>query len=727
LSFCPEDKLLLACAGAPFRPNGRESVRELLAVDLDWHYVLETSIRHAVSPLVHAALVEAAAPDELAALIPGTIREELRSLYDMTGARSRRLYAELAEIARSFRRAGVDAVALKEIPLALNAFPELALRPIGDLDLLIRAADYESAVKALGGRGYEPVPLPELPFTRKYACAHHLRRAEDEVWVDLQWNLAEREFDLYGEGSFTFDPELMWDAARPLVLGPDAVFAAPRPEPMLFHLCLHAEGHGYSEIVLFADVAALLHRETIDWDEVAALAGRYDAESSVYYVLLHAQRLLGAAVPDDALRRLEPAYVDGPLANAVFENLTPLHLALDDARSHARPPTAVAAAMEAVVREQAVAAMFLWREVNDVMRGFTEGGGGLVVLTGASSERIYPDAALAPFGLITAVVLVDDLRHLTESLNARGFVEHGSDGDRRSVKTVAIESRDPVLEDHVVELDVEWTVAREWTRADVLGDHGRRSKRETALALIRQRKDADDGARLRAHVNVLALKPEDALAYLAARLGADEDDRLFGLWTVAELVRTAPETLEELDADAFRIAVARSECVTEVCDGLAIAEELIGGALRPASAALACAPRQPRVLEWARYGPGTLGSYAGFKRAFFMLYTLKALACGRERAAYLRRAVMGGRDRRSIASSLLIELARAGLTALRRRAVDSRELVVWIEPPGLAPESHVQENDERKHAHGDRSKLVSGGREQHHDAAQHNQDEQDLH
>ena len=732
MSFCTEDRLLLACAGAPFRPDGSERVRELLQKDLDWDYVLQASIRHVVSPLVHDALEHAAPPNELAGVVPRPIRDELRGLHEMTRRRSRRLYAALAEIGHSFGNAGVAALALKEIPLAMEAFPDVALRPIGDLDLLIRPEDYANAVASLGMLGYEPVPQRELPFTRKYACAHHLRRAEDEVWVDLQWNLAEREFDIYGEGNFTFDPDTMWDRAASLVLAPEAVFATPRPEPMLFHLCLHAEGHGYGEIVLFADVAALLHRETIDWNAVAELARRYDAEATVYYVLLFAQRLLGAAVPERALRELAPVYFGGAMANAMFGNLTQLHLALDDVRAHARPPTKVVAAMEEVVREQAVAAMTLFREIDSVVRGFNERGGGAVVIEAATSERIYPDAGLTPFGRLTVVVLADDLPHLVQSLEERGFEEDGADGDVHHRKTVAIRSRDPVLHDRVVELDVVWTIAREWQHADVRDGHGRRSKKDTALALVRSRRAADvDGqARLPVLVRVLALDGQSALAYLAARLGAHADSRLFALWTLAELTRAAPETLREFAPDDFRSSVARSGFVTEVCDGLAIAEELVGEPLADASAALGCTDRQPRVLEWARYGPGALVRRTSFKRAFFVLYTLRSLGSRRAKAAYLRRAVTGGGDHKPFAHTLLIELARGCASLLRARPVDPRELAVWIEPAdrgGLVAESDVQEDGEGKDADRDRGDLVSRNSEHRDDAAKHDEYEQDLH
>jgi hypothetical protein len=706
-------------------------VRAHLHGTLDWDYLLETSIRHVVSPLVHAGLATALQPDELAALVPARVRDELRNLHDMTRARSRRLYRALAEIGREFGRAGVEALALKEIPLALQAFPDLALRPMGDLDLLIRPGDYDGAVAALGRLGYEPLPQAEIPFTLKYACAHHLRRAADEVWVDLQWNLAEREFDVYGEGNFTFDPETMWEGATTLAIGTDAVFAAPRPEPMLFHLCLHAEGHGYSELVLFADIAALLHRETIDWDAVARLARRYDAQASVYYVLLHVQRLLGAAVSEDVLRELEPAYVDGPLANAVFGNLTQLHLALDDVRVLARPPTSAAAAMEEVVREQAVGAMKLDGELDHVLRRFKDRGGRVVIATGAPSERIYPDARLAPFGLITVIVLRDDLPHLRESLVDEGFEEVTADDQTRSHKRVRIESRDPVLRHRVIELEIEWTFAGEWERADAVPLTSMGSKKDTALALVRSPgQTSDDPGAVRASVRVLALGAADALALLAARLGAREDDRLFALWTIAELLRTAPNELADLDPEDFRTAVARSGFVTEICDGLAIAEELVGDRLTSAAAALGCARREPRVLEWARYGPGSLIRRTGFKRAFFTLYSLRSIAGRREQASYLRRAVTGGGGHGPFAHSLLIELAQGGAAALRPSPAASRELAVWIEPRKLrelTAEDRAQQHDDRDSAKDGRSDLVSGDGEQSDDAAQYDEDEHDLH
>ena len=60
--------------------------------------------------------------------------------------------------------------------------------------------------------------------------------------------------------------------------------ASPRARGATFHLCLHLEGHIYSELVLFCDIAELVrrYREDLDWSALVDVTRRYRAESSVY-------------------------------------------------------------------------------------------------------------------------------------------------------------------------------------------------------------------------------------------------------------------------------------------------------------------------------------------------------------------------------------------------------------------------------------------------------------
>lgn len=83
-------------------------------------------------------------------------------------ARAERLRTTLEETVHSLRAVGVEVVALKGAALAFFHYPAPALRPMGDLDLLLREPhDLARATKALRGAGWRA--LLDTPRHRVFA------------------------------------------------------------------------------------------------------------------------------------------------------------------------------------------------------------------------------------------------------------------------------------------------------------------------------------------------------------------------------------------------------------------------------------------------------------------------------------------------------------------------------------------------------------------------------
>ncbi len=167
----------------------------LCRAGLDWEFLLREARRHSVLPLLDRGLRlhDGTRP-------PAPVRELLRAACRLTQRRNLALTAELLRILAALEDAGIAAVPFKGPVLAALAYGDLALRPFGDLDVLVRERDMARARAALVKRGY----LPEFAFSaagerafRKAECALQFRHAGRDVVLELHWRLTERYLSVH--------------------------------------------------------------------------------------------------------------------------------------------------------------------------------------------------------------------------------------------------------------------------------------------------------------------------------------------------------------------------------------------------------------------------------------------------------------------------------------------------------------------------------------------------
>jgi hypothetical protein len=691
MSFSVEDQLLFQCSRVKLDDEAIAAASDLLQKSPDWDYILEASIRHGVSPLFHYGLGQLAPVAELDRLVPAAVSERLQKLYLGNQARNRRLYATIGDIFNGFERAGVQAMGLKDIQLGREVYPDIGLRPMGDVDILIHAKDYEKAAACMAGLGFSPLPDADIPYTLKYALGHHFRRPSDNVWVDLQWDTIQREWDIYHEGNFVFEIDGMWRGARRMALD-NCQLWVPKPEDMLFHLCLHLEGHRYAELILFCDIVEMLrhYEHQLDWQYIVDITRKYAAESSVYYVLSLVQRLFKVSLPPFLLRELEPAYFKAGVFAPLFGNLTSLHLSLDEIRRAACPPDEVMSEFEAVVRQQAASASRLYREIDAIASAFKRAGGSIVILDGAFPYKIFPDPRLKPFEEICCFILDRDLPCMRQTLSSCGYTARGAHDSDAYDKEQAISSADPLLARRPTRLVVHVDVETSFDYQSRQDSHA--SAKDVALRSVRAKLAGPkiDGDSLPAHFKIIALSPEDLVLHLAAQVGGQKENRLFLLNGLLEFFRaySAPLDWQRVVDKAQHDGIGQS-----VAEGLSAAGGLLDDDLPatalPRSAELAS---PPRVLEWARYGPQSFDLHTGFRRPFFYVFSLLSVAGMKGKARYLFRSLVGYQGSKPVLPGLALELMTGALASLRSRRPAVRTLAYWVETDA-APET-VPGNDE---------------------------------
>ncbi len=150
------EPLLRACLRLRIDRTGRDSVVAALndlSPDAGRHVVRRAKAER-IGPLVHATVGD---------VLPPSAAGSLRERYYATATHNLLLGRQLASCLRALAAASVPAIVLKGAALLETVYENIALRPISDVDLLVRRADLTVARQVLERLGYQAPRLETHP------------------------------------------------------------------------------------------------------------------------------------------------------------------------------------------------------------------------------------------------------------------------------------------------------------------------------------------------------------------------------------------------------------------------------------------------------------------------------------------------------------------------------------------------------------------------------------
>lgn len=263
----------------------------------DWEALIKESGRHDVAPLFYQRL-KAFPPDSP---IPDWMRRRLRLLYLQNAGRNTNLYHSLGKVLEVLRKNHIPVIALKGAHMAELVYGNIALRPMCDLDLLVKEKDLLRVEEILLDLGYRPVEDERQVSEKNRHFAYRL--PGKELYVEIHWTLIRADYP------FDIDLEGQWERARPAVIGNCAVWVQA-PEDLLLHLCLHTcKDHLFENGLKFlCDLTETIghYANEMDWNQVLFRSRQWGIEKSVYLTLRLAVELLKASVPEDLLKAIRP-------------------------------------------------------------------------------------------------------------------------------------------------------------------------------------------------------------------------------------------------------------------------------------------------------------------------------------------------------------------------------------------------------------------------------------
>ncbi len=281
------ERVLASCArvGVDAFSFGRAATY-LRGID-DWNRLVLAAEAHGLAPLLHAHV------DASSIALPSDARRVLRGLYLRYRQSAHVRMRVLERILEAFEEAGVDTLVLKGGALAYLIYLEPALRPMGDVDFLVKSDQLPVAQTTLARAGFASISQSDGRFPDKHVVA--VGSSEGlTIKVELHHSLFSRP------SSDSPSPGGLFRSRRVFRVGDRTAFTLGN-EAMLWHLCRHVVFHAdvftRLRLIWVADVVGFAEHvaKEIDWESI-----RIDRP-----IVLDVLSLLDLVTPlSDNLRRL---------------------------------------------------------------------------------------------------------------------------------------------------------------------------------------------------------------------------------------------------------------------------------------------------------------------------------------------------------------------------------------------------------------------------------------
>ena len=249
----------------------------------------ETVTRHRVGAFLRSEI-----PPAVRKELPGLVREHIADCSSRTARNALVRSAELVRIARLFAADRIPFLSIKGPLLARSLYGDVGGRHSGDLDLLIapdKLRQADAMLRAASCRRSQPdFELTPRQWREYLRLKHEFEYFNDEtkVRIEVEWRLE-------GLGRQSFEAWLKTGVRE--TLGGVELTRLPAETEALY-LFVHGAGHEWFRLFWLVDVARLLSRSGVDWDQLMRAARASGVELPVWQGARMVELLCGVPLPE---------------------------------------------------------------------------------------------------------------------------------------------------------------------------------------------------------------------------------------------------------------------------------------------------------------------------------------------------------------------------------------------------------------------------------------------
>ena len=286
----PEEKILILLSNKSLSESGQQYFKSLLEANPDWDKIISASRFHSLAPLLIKHLTES----NLQNALPSAQLEKIKSIARNQTIKRLKIISVYREFTTALISKNIDFILLKGLYLSDNFYSNPELRPMQDIDLLVREKDLHALLLLM--KELNAKSLVELQTDFINGFMQHLPPfVYKEVMIEIHTNIVSANEPV------SFKPESLWTAIelKKIQNIDSLVFSA---ELNFVYLCIHLGRHVRTakyRLIWFTDIMQFLATVKLDINKVKAIISNAGAAELVSDVLCLLEKYWEFPIPDE--------------------------------------------------------------------------------------------------------------------------------------------------------------------------------------------------------------------------------------------------------------------------------------------------------------------------------------------------------------------------------------------------------------------------------------------
>ena len=277
----PEEKILILLSNYFLSVEHLSSLTELLAQNPDWAKLIAPIRFHSLSPLIVKHISE----NNLQNNLPSSSWDKTLGFARTQTVRRLKLIAVFQELSAIFKENNIEFILLKGLYLSDNFYSNPTLRPMQDIDILVKEETLSRVITILESSG--ATRLVELQSEYINSLLQHIPPfIYKDVMLEVHTNIVAANLP------YSFTPDLLWSniSNHQIQKTNTLVF---NPELNLVYLCIHLFRHlrtAKFKLIWFTDILQFLSKTTsLDYAVLKSLAAETRSDEAIGQIFFFLQ------------------------------------------------------------------------------------------------------------------------------------------------------------------------------------------------------------------------------------------------------------------------------------------------------------------------------------------------------------------------------------------------------------------------------------------------------